>query len=105
MPTASTAQILGNNESFEPYTSNIYSRRVLSGEFQVLILCLTCRKKCTYDHQNNTGLVRVIENLENPAILLWHFPGLESPGKRLLVLESSGNLLNSSTKYELYGRQ
>lgn len=35
MPTASTAQILGNNESFEPYTSNIYSRRVLSGEFQV----------------------------------------------------------------------
>ena len=36
MPTASTAQILGNNESFEPYTSNIYSRRVLSGEFQVV---------------------------------------------------------------------
>lgn len=35
MPTASTAQILGNNESFEPYTTNIYSRRVLSGEFQV----------------------------------------------------------------------
>ena len=35
MPTASTAQILGNNESIEPYTSNIYSRRVLSGEFQV----------------------------------------------------------------------
>ena len=44
MPTASTAQILGNNESFEPYTSNIYSRRVLSGEFQVLILCLNCEK-------------------------------------------------------------
>lgn len=35
MPTASTAQILGNNESIEAYTSNIYSRRVLSGEFQV----------------------------------------------------------------------
>jgi ribonucleoside-diphosphate reductase subunit M1 len=35
MPTASTAQILGNNESFEPYTSNIYTRRVLSGDFQV----------------------------------------------------------------------
>jgi len=33
MPTASTSQILGNNESFEPYTSNIYYRRVLSGEF------------------------------------------------------------------------
>ena len=36
MPTASTSQILGNNECFEPYTSNIYSRRVLSGEFQVV---------------------------------------------------------------------
>lgn len=33
MPTASTSQILGNNESFEPYTSNIYTRRVLAGEF------------------------------------------------------------------------
>merc|ERR1719150_2266199 len=36
MPTASTAQILGNNESVEAYTSNIYSRQVLSGEFQVV---------------------------------------------------------------------
>ena len=54
MPTASTAQILGNNESFEPYTSNIYSRRVLSGEFQVCVFvfikkificccCVVCR--------------------------------------------------------------
>merc|ERR1719188_1233779 len=33
MPTASTAQILGNNESFEPYTQDLYVRRVLSGEF------------------------------------------------------------------------
>lgn len=39
MPTASTAQILGNCESFEPYTSNIYTRRVLSGEFQVVRAC------------------------------------------------------------------
>jgi ribonucleoside-diphosphate reductase subunit M1 len=36
MPTASTSQILGFNECFEPYTSNIYSRRVLAGEFQVV---------------------------------------------------------------------
>jgi len=36
MPTASTSQILGNNESFEPFTSNIYSRRVLSGDFFVI---------------------------------------------------------------------
>jgi len=36
MPTASTSQILGNNECFEPYTSNIYTRKVLSGEFVVV---------------------------------------------------------------------
>lgn len=52
MPTASTAQILGNNESIEPYTSNIYTRRVLSGEFQVMagtfimwcVLASLCRR-------------------------------------------------------------
>ena len=52
-----------------------------------------------------TGFVRVLENLESPGILLWHFPGLESPGKRPLLLESSGNLLNSAKKYEVYERQ
>lgn len=39
MPTASTAQILGNNESIEPYTTNLYYRRTLSGEFSVSKLC------------------------------------------------------------------
>ena len=43
-----------------------------------------------------TGFVRLLENLESPGILLWHFPGLESPGKRPLVLERSGNLLNAT---------
>lgn len=42
MPTASTAQILGNNESIEAYTSNIYSRRVLSGEFQASVAMFHC---------------------------------------------------------------
>ena len=36
MPTASTAQILGNNESVEPFTSNMYTRRVLAGEFTIV---------------------------------------------------------------------
>merc|ERR1712141_95476 len=36
MPTASTSQILGNNECFEPYTSNVYVRRTLAGEFVVI---------------------------------------------------------------------
>ncbi len=42
MPTASTSQILGNNECFEPYTSNIYTRRVLSGEYIVVNKHLLC---------------------------------------------------------------
>ena len=45
-----------------------------------------------------SGFLRVLENLESPEILSWHFPGLESPGKRLKVLESPGNLLKSRNK-------
>ena len=56
-------------------------------------------------HNLKPAFVRVLENLESPGIFLWHFPGLESPGKRPLVLESSGNLLKSTKKYEVYGRQ
>ena len=49
MPTASTAQILGNNECFEPYTTNIYLRRTLAGEFVVV-------NKHLVDHLKNVGL-------------------------------------------------
>jgi ribonucleoside-diphosphate reductase subunit M1 len=68
MPTASTAQILGNNESFEPYTSNIYTRRVLSGDFQVvnhhLLKDLSERNLWTDDLKNeiiaHSGSIQVI---------------------------------------------
>lgn len=56
MPTASTSQILGNNECFEPFTSNIYLRRVLSGEFPVvnkhLVLDLIRRNLWNEDVRN-----------------------------------------------------
>ena len=52
-----------------------------------------------YLQRTKAGFVRVLENLEGPGIFLWHVPGLESPGKRPLVLESSGNLLNSAKKF------
>jgi ribonucleoside-diphosphate reductase subunit M1 len=56
MPTASTSQILGNNECFEPFTSNIYLRRVLSGEFPVvnkyLVMDLIARGLWTDDVRN-----------------------------------------------------
>ena len=55
-----------------------------------------CVGKCTANNPAfpNAGFVRVLEILESPGILLSHFPGLDSPGKILLVLESPGNLLN-----------
>lgn len=68
MPTASTAQILGNNESIEAYTSNIYTRRVLSGEFQIvnphLLKDLTERGLWNEDMKNkliaHNGSIQVI---------------------------------------------
>jgi len=60
MPTASTSQILGNNECFEPYTSNIYTRRVLSGEFIVV-------NKHLLRDLNKLGLWN--ENLKNQIML------------------------------------
>lgn len=71
MPTASTAQILGNNESFEPFTSNIYQRRVLSGEFQVvnhhLLRDLTEADLWDDDMKNliihNNGSIQSIESI------------------------------------------
>ncbi|XP_078401064.1 ribonucleoside-diphosphate reductase large subunit isoform X3 [Cetorhinus maximus] len=71
MPTASTAQILGNNESIEPYTSNIYTRRVLSGEFQIvnphLLKDLTERGLWSEDMKNQiifqNGSIQSIEEI------------------------------------------
>lgn len=71
MPTASTSQILGNNECFEPFTSNIYLRRVLSGEFPVinkyLVADLIARDMWTDDIRNqiigNNGSIQKIASL------------------------------------------
>ncbi|XP_017875145.1 ribonucleoside-diphosphate reductase large subunit [Ceratina calcarata] len=86
MPTASTAQILGNNESIEPYTNNIYTRRVLSGEFQVvnphLLRDLTERDLWDEDMKNeiiaNNGSVqnigRIPDNLKVLYKTVWEIP-------------------------------
>ncbi|CAD1473413.1 unnamed protein product, partial [Heterotrigona itama] len=86
MPTASTAQILGNNESIEPYTSNIYARRVLSGEFQIvnphLLRDLTERDLWDEDMKNeiiaNNGSIQNIERIPNDLKMLyktvWEIP-------------------------------
>lgn len=79
MPTASTAQILGNNESFEPYTSNIYTRRVLSGEYQIvnqhLLTDLTDRNLWNDNVKNlliaNNGSVQNIDCIPDDIKLLY----------------------------------
>lgn len=71
MPTASTAQILGNNESIEPYTSNLYIRRVLSGEFQVVnshllkdLICLNLWNAETKNQlMQDNGSIQNIKNI------------------------------------------
>ncbi|MCO5558776.1 hypothetical protein L7F22_012363 [Adiantum nelumboides] len=73
MPTASTSQILGNNECFEPYTSNMYSRRVLSGEYVVvnkhLLNDLTNMEIWTLDLKNtiihHNGSIQKIPQIPN----------------------------------------
>ena len=52
MPTASTAQIMGNNESTEPFTSNMYNRRVLAGEFTIVNKYVRERQESLPPHPN-----------------------------------------------------
>ena len=61
MPTASTSQILGNNECFEPYTSNIYSRRTLAGEF-IMINKHLMKELCELNLWNTSLKNSIIEN-------------------------------------------
>ena len=84
MPTASTAQILGNNECFEPYTSNLYSRRVLSGEFTVvnqhLLKDLMERDLWTAEIRNqiiaHNGSVQVRTTPTAPCMCIAYSPSL-----------------------------
>ncbi|KAK6976892.1 hypothetical protein BgiMline_023350 [Biomphalaria glabrata] len=96
MPTASTAQILGNNESIEAYTSNIYSRRVLSGEFQIvnhhLLKDLTDRGLWNEDIKNQIiaaggsiqGIATIPEDLKDLYKTVWEI-------KQKVVLEMAAD--------------
>lgn len=86
MPTASTAQILGNNESIEPFTSNVYTRSVLSGEFQVVNRYLVAdllahdlwNEEILHDIIRNNGSIQHIaaipETLRNVYKTVWEIP-------------------------------
>ena len=83
MPTASTSQILGNNECFEPFTSNIYTRRVLAGDFMVinkyLVEDLVKLGKWTPEIRtsiiaNNGSIQGIVPDLEDLYKTVWEIP-------------------------------
>jgi len=86
MPTASTAQIMGNNESTEPFTSNMYNRRVLAGEFTVVNKHLLCeltanglwtekvRNKIIADGGSVQNVAQIPKSIRDVYKTVWEIP-------------------------------
>ncbi|XP_076288192.1 ribonucleoside-diphosphate reductase large subunit-like [Lasioglossum baleicum] len=110
MPTTSSAQILGNNESVEPYTSNIYVRRVLSREFQVvnphLLRDLTERDLWDEDMKNeviaNEGSIQNIQRIPEDLKMLYKTVW-EIPQKTILKMAADrGAFVDQSQSLNVY---
>ncbi|KAK2576119.1 hypothetical protein KPH14_007452 [Odynerus spinipes] len=110
MPTASTAQILGNNESVEPYTSNMYTRRVLSGEFQVvnphLLKDLTKMKLWDEQMKNeiiaNNGSIQNIDRIPTDLKLLYKTVWEISQKTILKMAADRGAFIDQSQSLNIY---
>ncbi|KAI4501438.1 hypothetical protein M0802_003315 [Mischocyttarus mexicanus] len=110
MPTASTAQILGNNESIEPYTSNIYSRRVLSGEYQIvnphLLKDLIEENLWNEDIKNeiiaNNGSIQDIDSIPNELKLLYKTVWEISQKTILRMAADRGAFIDQSQSLNVY---
>jgi ribonucleoside-diphosphate reductase alpha chain len=86
MPTASTSQIMGNNECFEPFTSNIYTRRVLAGDFMVINKYLVedliglglwtsdIRTQIIANSGSVQGIVEIPQELQELYKTVWEIP-------------------------------
>lgn len=110
MPTASTAQILDNSESFEPYTSNIYSRRVLSGEFQILnhhlVEDLTRLGLWNHDMKNqiiaNGGSIQAIDTIPANVRNLYRTAWEISSKCTIRMAADRGAFIDQSQSFSLY---
>lgn len=110
MPTASTAQILGNNESFEPYTSNVYNRRVLSGEFQVvnhhLIKDLTERGLWDDDMKNNiianNGSIQSIDEIPQDIREIYKTVWEMSVKNQIQMAADRGAFIDQSQSFNIH---
>lgn len=110
MPTASTSQVLGNNESFEPFTANVYTRRVLAGEFvcvnKHLVRDLIKINLWTSDIKNqlvaNNGSVQDIKKIPDHLKKLYKTVW-EIPQRRLIDLAAArGPFICQSQSLNLY---
>jgi ribonucleoside-diphosphate reductase alpha subunit len=110
MPTASTSQILGNNESFEPFTSNIYTRRVLSGEFicvnrhlvrdliNLNLWTTSIKNEIIANNGSVQGISQIPPNIQELYKTIW-----EIPQKKLLDLAiGRGPYICQSQSLNLY---
>jgi ribonucleoside-diphosphate reductase subunit M1 len=110
MPTASTAQILGNNECFEPFTSNIYIRRVLSGEFPVvnkyLLEELISLGLWNADLRNellqNNGSVQKIETIPHELKVLYKTVWEISQRKLIDMAADRGAFIDQSQSFNVF---
>ncbi|XP_043676169.1 ribonucleoside-diphosphate reductase large subunit [Vespula pensylvanica] len=110
MPTASTAQILGNNESIEPYTNNIYSRRVLSGEYQIvnphLLKDLIERNLWNDEMKNeiiaNNGSIQDINSIPDDLKLLYKTVWEISQKTILKMAADRGAFIDQSQSLNVY---
>ena len=110
MPTASTSQILGNAESFEPYTSNIFSRRVLAGDFPVINKHLV-RELCSLGMWNDnikSQLIKANGSIQNIAelsdeIKLLYRTIWEIPQRSLIDMAADrGAFIDQSQSFSVY---
>jgi len=109
MPTASTAQILGNNEAFEPYTTNIYLRRTLAGEFVMINkhLVKDLQKIGKWNPTVKTEIVRAggsVQGLDIPAELKGIYKTVwEIPQKSLIDMSADrGAFIDQSQSLNIF---
>lgn len=110
MPTATTAQIMGNHDSFEPFTSNLYVRRVASGEFIVnnkhLVRCLEklnlwnhdTRKKIMLDNGSIQNIACIPENIKQVFKTVWEI----SPKDLIDMSADRGHFIDQSQSFNVF---
>lgn len=110
MPTASTSQILGNNEGFEPYSSNLYNRKTLSGDFTVInkhlvrdLTKLGMWNKDIYENiMLNNGSVQQINDIPEYIKKIYRTSWELPIGPQLLMARDRGHFIDQSQSMSLY---